>query len=100
MGKIVGSVIIAAFIGIAALYADVAGATKAYQIVDLYVCEEGIVLAEMLAKSSVSRKELYVVSYCTCEGVNSDMKSQVKVSSCEAPKNMVYSCICIGRSSY
>ena len=71
-----------------------------YQVVDIYVCEEGIVLAELLAKSSVSRKDLYVVSYCTCEGVNNDMKSEVKNMSCEAPKDMVYSCICVGTSSY
>ena len=39
-----------------------------YQIVDIYICEEGAVLAELSAKAIVSRKELYRASYCDCEG--------------------------------
>jgi hypothetical protein len=64
------------------------------------VCEEGLVLAEMLAKTSISRQELAVVSYCTCEGVDPGQKAEVKKSKCEAPKDMVYACICIGKNQY
>lgn len=71
-----------------------------YQLVELYVCESEIVLAEMLAKSSISRQVLTTVSYCTCEGVDASMKTQVKYGACEPPKDMVYSCTCIGKTHY
>ncbi|HOW83747.1 MAG TPA: hypothetical protein PK573_14390 [Spirochaetota bacterium] len=100
MKKIVLSTLIALVLLIASLTIDASGAGKAYQVVDFYICEESLTLAEMLAKSAVSRQELYVVSYCTCEGVNNDMRPAVKKNSCIAPKDMVYSCICIGKSSY
>ena len=71
-----------------------------YQLVDLYVCESEIVLAEMLAKASINRKVLITVSYCTCEGVDPSMKTQVKYGTCEPPKDMVYDCTCIGKTHY
>ncbi|OHD66408.1 MAG: hypothetical protein A2176_06660 [Spirochaetes bacterium RBG_13_51_14] len=71
-----------------------------YQIVDIYVCEEGIVLAELLAKARLNRHQLTVVSYCTCEGVDPSLKTEVKNATCEPPKDMVYSCTCIGKSHY
>ncbi|MCU0848787.1 MAG: hypothetical protein MUD12_12960 [Spirochaetes bacterium] len=71
-----------------------------YQAVDLFICEESQTLAEMLAKTKISRMELYTVSYCSCNGVDPGFKKAVTKTSCEKPKDMVYSCICIGRSSY
>ena len=71
-----------------------------YQLVELYVCESEVILAEMLAKCSINRKVLTTVSYCTCEGVDSSMKTQVKYGKCEPPKDMVYDCTCIGKTHY
>jgi len=71
-----------------------------YQVVEVYVCEEGQVLAEMLAKTSISRQELTVVSYCTCEGVDQGLKKEVKKMKCDPPKDMVYACTCVGRTGY
>lgn len=71
-----------------------------YQLVELYVCESEIVLAEMLAKVSINRNVLTTVSYCTCEGVDPSMKTQVKYGKCEPPKDMVYDCTCIGKTHY
>lgn len=71
-----------------------------YQVIDLYICERSITLAELFAKASVNRKDLYITSYCTCEGVNNDLKSEVKIGNCDPPRDMVYSCICIGKSTY
>jgi hypothetical protein len=93
-------VVIAAAVVLCMAALGVEGSRKNIQVVDLYVCDAGIIAAELHAKASVSRKELYVVSHCTCEGVNSDMKKAVKTSSCEAPRNNVYSCICVGKSTY
>jgi len=71
----------------------------AYQIVDVYVCQTGRDMANLQAKASVSRKELYRVSYCTCQGVSSNLKVKVKDNSCKTNKQ-VYSCVCIGTSGY
>jgi len=71
-----------------------------YQLVDLYVCESELVLAEMLAKVSVNRNTLTTVSYCTCEGVDQSLKKLVKFGKCEPPKDMVYDCTCIGKTHY
>jgi hypothetical protein len=71
-----------------------------YQLVEIYVCEQEIVLAEMLAKRSINRQVLTTVSYCTCEGVDPSLKKQVKNSKCEPPKDMVYDCTCVGKTHY
>ncbi len=70
------------------------------QIVNVYVCEETLFMAELTAKVTVSRKELYSVSYCECQGIHPSMKSEVKKMNCEPPKNNVYTCICAGKASY
>lgn len=80
-----------------ALYSSRMGA---YQVVEVYICEQELILAEMLAKTKVNRQELTVVSYCTCEGVDSSMKPLVKKTPCDPPKDMVYACTCIGRTHY
>ena len=84
-----------AFSGV--LYSSLRGS---FQVVDVYVCEESITMAEMLARAAVSRKELYVVSYCSCQGVDSSLKDKVTKTTCDAERNMVYACMCIGRSQY
>jgi len=83
-----------------------------YQIADIYICEEGMVLAELSAKSIVSRKELYRASYCSCEGVDPSLKTEVqkgvwkkmgieiKYGACEAPKDRVFHCVCVGQDHY
>jgi hypothetical protein len=71
-----------------------------YQVVEVFVCDDAVNMAEMVAKSSISRQDLMTVSYCTCEGVDPSMKTRVKKSKCEAPKNLVYSCSCIGKTNY
>jgi hypothetical protein len=71
-----------------------------YQVVEVYICEQEVVLAEMIAKTSISRQELTTVSYCTCDGVDPSMKVFVKKNKCEPPKDMVYACICIGKTHY
>lgn len=85
------------FLSAGALYSS---RMSAYQVVEVYICEEELILAEMLAKSSLNRQELTTVSYCTCEGVDSSMKPLVKKTACDPPKDMVYACTCIGRSRY
>ncbi|MBP7735411.1 MAG: hypothetical protein KA369_05495 [Spirochaetes bacterium] len=71
-----------------------------YQVVEVYICEQEVILAEMVAKTSISRKELTTVSYCTCDGVDPSMKVYVKKNKCEAPRDLVYACICIGKTHY
>ena len=76
--------------------------SKKTQIVDVYVCDVGLVSAEINAKAQVSRKDLYIVGYCKCNGVNKDMMSYVRdhKKNCDPDKHMVYSCVCIGKSGY
>lgn len=83
-----------------------------YQIVDVFICDSGMTMAETSAKSIVSRKELYRASYCTCEGVDSSLKNLVQkgtwkykgyefhYGSCEAPRNRVFRCVCVGQNHY
>ena len=71
-----------------------------YQVVEVYICEQEVILAEMIAKTSISRQELTTVSYCTCDGVDPSMKVFVKKNKCEPPKDMVYACTCIGKTHY
>jgi|GEM_PF-1652152 len=83
-----------------------------YQIVDIFICDSGMVMAEISAKSIVSRKELYRASYCTCEGVDSSLKNLVQKGTwknqgyefqygmCEAPRNRVFRCVCVGQNTY
>ncbi len=73
---------------------------SSHQIVEVYVCGEFADIAELQAKASVNRNELYRVSYCKCDGVHSDMKSEVKDKSCVSEDSRVYSCICIGTDRY
>jgi hypothetical protein len=76
------------------------GKMSLYQVVELFICEQEVVLAEMLAKVSVSRQELVTVSYCTCEGVDPSLKKFVKKTKCDPPKDLVYDCTCIGKTHY
>jgi hypothetical protein len=71
-----------------------------YQVVEVYICEQEVIMAEMIAKTSITRQELTTVSYCTCDGVDPSMKVFVKKNKCEPPKDMVYACICIGKTHY
>jgi hypothetical protein len=71
-----------------------------YQVVEVYICEQELIMAEMIAKTSITRQELTTVSYCTCDGVDPSMKVFVKKNKCEPPKDMVYACICIGKTHY
>jgi hypothetical protein len=86
--------------------------SRQYQIVDLFVCESGLLSAELSARSIVSRRELYRASYCNCEGVDSSLRENVRkgkwqregfeyeYGTCAAPKNLVFYCICIGYARY
>jgi len=71
-----------------------------YQVADVYVCDQSLMMAEMQAMTRVSRQELYVVSYCNCMGFDRELKTEVRNSSCEPPKDSVYLCTCIGKSGY
>ena len=71
-----------------------------YQVVEVYICEQEVASAEIVAKTSISRQELTTVSYCTCDGVDPSMKVFVKKNKCEPPRDMVYACICIGKTHY
>jgi hypothetical protein len=71
-----------------------------YLIVDVFVCGEGIVMAEIIAKAAVNRKEIYSVSYCDCEGIDKSQKIEVKGMSCDPPADNVYACSCVGREKY
>ncbi len=72
------------------------------QIVDIYVCSQGLLSAELEAKAKVSRKEIYVVGYCQCQGVDNDLVKEVRnyKNECDLSKHMVYSCMCVGKSNY
>lgn len=70
------------------------------QLVNVYICESTLIMAELSAKVAVNRKELISVSYCKCEGIHPSMKSEVKNMNCEAPKNNVYLCVCSGKYGY
>lgn len=105
MKKLMLAMLFTSLITAGALYGE-------YQIVDVYICDSGLVMAEISAKSIVSRKELYRASYCSCEGVDPSMKNLVKkgtwkhggfemqYGSCEAPKNRVFHCVCVGKNHY
>ncbi len=71
-----------------------------YQVADVYICSQGIILAELQAKAALNRQELTSVSYCSCEGIDPSFKTEVKKGSCEPPNDLVYSCSCIGRTGY
>jgi hypothetical protein len=71
-----------------------------YQVVEVYICDQEVLTAEATAKMSITRKELTTVSYCTCDGVDPSMKVYVKKNKCEPPRDMVYACICIGKTHY
>ncbi len=71
-----------------------------YQVVEIYLCEEDLTNAELYAKTVVSRKELSTVSYCTCEGVDPSLLGGEKKESCKPPRDMAYSCSCIGKTHF
>lgn len=71
-----------------------------YQVADIYVCDQSLMMANLQAMTKVSRQALYVVSYCDCIGFDKEMKSEVRNDTCEPPKDSVYLCTCIGRSGY
>ena len=71
-----------------------------YQMVEVFVCEEDVTNAEMLAKTTVSRKELTTVSYCTCEGVDPSLIGDAKKGNCKPPRDQIYSCSCIGKTHF
>jgi hypothetical protein len=71
-----------------------------YQHAEIYVCDNEQFTAELSAKASISRKELYIVSYCNCQGIDKSLKSMVKKNSCTAEKENVYICRCIGKANY
>ncbi len=98
MKKIIFLVIVAFFVLTTILYSN----RSKVQIVDVYVCDVGVMSAQISAKAKVSRKDLYIVGYCKCQGVNKDMMSLVKnfVKECDPKKHMVYSCVCVGKSGY
>ncbi|MCP4135444.1 MAG: hypothetical protein GY754_31030 [bacterium] len=87
---------------------------SSYQTANVYVCEEEVSAAELLAKAVVSRKDLTRVSYCVCNGVDPSLKELVKPiknfkseiadvnfevsqNTCEPPKDSVYACMCVGQ---
>lgn len=71
-----------------------------YQFAEIYVCDDEQVMAELAAKAAISRKELYIVSYCSCQGVDKSLKTLVKKSTCNPPKDSVYICRCVGKANY
>lgn len=89
------------------------------ELADIYVCSSGPYLAELQAKANVSRMDLYVASYCTCQAIDPQLREDVEVrrisanidedgnitsvneeDECLPPRDQLYSCVCVGRSSY
>jgi hypothetical protein len=71
-----------------------------YQQAEIYVCNEEQFTAELSAKAAISRKELYIVSYCNCSGVDKSLKSLAKKNTCTSASDNVYLCRCIGKANY
>jgi hypothetical protein len=71
-----------------------------YQVADIYVCDQSLMMAQMQAMTKMSRQELYVVSYCDCMGFDKELKTEVRNDTCAPPKDSVYLCTCIGKSGY
>jgi hypothetical protein len=72
-----------------------------FQLAEIYICENEQFTAEVAAKANISRKELYIVSYCNCQGVDKSLKSLVKKgTTCGAEKENIYICRCIGKANY
>jgi hypothetical protein len=74
-------------------------------VVDVYTCSGGILLAELQAKVSVSRRLLDTVSFCRCDGIDLSFKTEVKDETCNDEKLQkqeqgVYICSCIGKQLY
>ena len=94
------------------------------QTASVYVCGTNKLIVENAAMARVSRKELYSVSYCTCDSADSSMKERVKEidysliskfdesgttkkspkrNSCESRKGeirYVFICTCVGKTNY
>ena len=71
-----------------------------YHLVDVVICEKSLVMAEVGAMARVSRKELYTVGYCECEGVDPSMKAEVQGMDCSSPNMEAYACVCVGKAHY
>ena len=68
-------------------------------MVDIFICEESVNTANLLAKVHVSRSQLTRVSYCNCYGLNPTMKKNVKHGKC-VKGDGVYLCSCVGLEEY
>lgn len=88
-------IFISAFIAVVTL-----PAAKKMQVVDVMVCDVGLDSAKLSAKAKVSRKLLYSVSYCVCEGLDSSFKNEVTKGECGGEKSGVYACTCVGQGGY
>ena len=89
------------------------------ELAEVYVCSSGPHLANLQAKTNVSRLDLYVASYCKCQAIDPQLREDVEVrkistyidedgniassneeDDCQPPRDQLYSCVCVGRSSY
>ena len=81
-----------------------------YDFIDVYICSESKGTAELSARSTVSRRELYRPSMCKCEGVNANLKAKVRkgtwkyggyefeYGTCTPPRDRVFHCVCFGKN--
>lgn len=97
MRRSIGIALIVMIAGATALYSS---RSIPYQIVDIYICDSDGAIAPLTAKAAVSRKELYTVSGCKCEGVDRGLRGEVTRTPCEAPRNQVFMCTCVGKAGY
>ncbi|MCL2025765.1 MAG: hypothetical protein FWG92_03050 [Leptospirales bacterium] len=79
---------------------------------DIYLCDESAFQAEFSARVIANRAEMTRASFCRCDQVPNENRDKVKkirwekqgyvfeFGSCEPPKNRVYRCYCVGRSTY
>ena len=80
---------------------------------DIYLCDESTFQAEFSARVFANRNEMTRASYCKCDQVPAnENKDKIKKGKwenmgyvfeyglCEAPKNRVYHCYCVGTSNY
>jgi hypothetical protein len=97
----------------------ISSSKKNLQMAETLVCETNLIMAEMKAKSNLSRGDLYIVNNCTCQGIDPSIVKNVKITNksqymnekgeiikedkeadCRYPRNRFYSCMCVGKSSY
>ena len=109
MKKIVICFLMAAFAGTISVKALLAE----YDVSDdFYLCDESAFQAEFSARTLANRNEMTRASFCKCDQVPNENKDKVKkgkwermgysfeYGSCEAPKNLVYRCYCVGTADY